>query len=159
MFARGGQTQGVASASSNVAGASNARAENSDDARELPAAAREVLGRGILLDGCCRRIRPFPWNPSDDPPPPLSEAFQAVESPDRRVAKRSRPPRARRSRPSERWSNAFYAAKLEFAKEFSEATAGIRGGVYFSRGRLLRRAEQITEKWKENKESKESDSG
>ena len=36
MLARGGQTTGVDSASSDVAGASNARAENSDDTREPP---------------------------------------------------------------------------------------------------------------------------
>ena len=101
MLARGGQTKGVASASSDVAGASNARAENSDDAREPPAAARGFSDQALLLDGCCHRIRPYPWNPSYDPPPP-SEALQAVESSDRRPSsRRSRSPRARRSRPSE----------------------------------------------------------
>ena len=56
------------------------------------------------------------------------------------------------------WSNALYEAKREFMKEFYEATAGIRRGAYFSRGRWLRRAEQIMEQWKENKEGDESDS-
>ena len=158
MLARGGQTKGVDSASSDVAGASNARAENSDDARELPAAARGFSDQALLLYGCCHRIRPYPWNPSYAPPPP-SEALQAVESSDRRPSsRRSRSPRARRSRPSEMWSNALYEAKREFMKEFYEATAGIRRGAYFSRGRWLRRAEQIMEQWKENKESEESDS-
>jgi len=55
------------------------------------------------------------------------------------------------------WSNALYEATREFMRESTRA-AGIRGGVYFSRDRWLRRAEQIMEQWKENKESEESDS-
>ena len=142
MLARGGQTKGVASASSDVAGASNARAENSADAREPPAAARRFSDQ----------------SPSYAPPHP-SEALQADGSSDRGPSsRRSRSPRARRSCPSEMWSNALYEAKREFMKEFYEATAGIRRGAYFPRGRWLRRAKQIMEQWMENKESEESDS-
>ncbi|MDA8584113.1 hypothetical protein N9L68_07750 [bacterium] len=114
MIARGGQTKGVASASSDVSGASNARAVNSDDDRGPPAAARGFSDQALVLDGCCHRIRPYPWNPSYAPPPP-SEALQAVGSSySRPSSSRSRSPRSRRSRTSEMWSNALYEATREF---------------------------------------------
>ena len=91
-----------------------------------------------------------------EPPPPPEAPLEAAESSDRRAASRSRSPKAPRGVLTGIWIDALYGAPQELAENSIEAALGIRDGFYVSQGRLLRRADQIMEAWKENKEARRS---
>ena len=166
MSARGGDTQGVASASSDVAGASDARAAGfgfddiSKEFQEFHALLR--IGKEPQ-DPRHRQAGPSRSSDARSPsyaphPSPPEAPLEAAESSDRHAASRSRSPRAPPRRgPNQMWLNALYAAQRELLRQMWSDVA------IQSQGRLLRRAQQIMEQWKENKEhkfmeSKKSDS-
>ena len=103
-----------------------------------------------------RQGRPAEKDAVLEPPPPPEAPLEAAESSDRRAASRSRSPRAPRGVLTGIWLDALYGAQQEFAENSIEAALGIRDGLYVSQGRLLRRAQQIMEAWKENKEARRS---
>ncbi|MDA8584115.1 hypothetical protein N9L68_07760 [bacterium] len=109
----------------------------------------------VALDSA-RQGRPAEKGAVLEPPPPPEAPLEVAGSSDRRAASRSRSPRAPRGVLTGILLDALYAAQQEFAEDFVEATSGIRDGFYVSRGRLLRRAEQIMEAWMENKEARRS---
>ena len=170
MSARGGDTQGVASASSDVAGASDARAEGFNDLGPvaLPRIGREEREevdlrealewhlrhpRMILSpaerDAIYWQGRPAEEDAAVGPPPkdPV-EARGAAESSDRRAASRSRSPRAPRRRgPSQMWLDALCEAQLELAEE----------GIH-PRNRVHPRAREIMARWRKSMESEDSSS-
>ena len=163
MSARGGHTQGVASASSDVAGASDARAEGFN---ELGPVALPRIGKEERFSPPCPRHRqagrragppqylskPFHCGCCVGtcelcdptlyalPPPPPPEALEAAASSDRRAASRSRSPRAPRGRgPSQMWLDALYAAQRKFARENIQP-----------RGKVRQCAKYVMKQWRED---------
>ena len=103
-----------------------------------------------------RQGRPAEKDAALEPSPPPEAPLEAAESPDRRAASRSRSPRAPRGVLTGVWLDALCGAQQALAHKSIEAALGIRDGFYVSQGRLLRRAEQIMEAWKENKEARKN---
>ena len=164
MSARGGDTQGVASASSNVAGVSDARAAGfgfDDVSKEFQEFYALLRNGKEPQDPRHRQAGPSRSSDARSPsyaphPSPPEAPLEAAGSSDRHAASRSRSPRAPRGVATGIWFDALYAAQQKLAEKSIEAALGIRDGFYASQSRLLRRAEQIMETWKENKEARRS---
>ena len=148
MSARGGHSQGVASASS-------MQTLNKGLGKGTPPCKGQGESPGIYTEAP-REARRQMRESNMRHPISVMEAIPVEALKDRRVASRSRSPRAPRGVLTGIWLDALYGAQQEFAENSIDAALCIRDGFYVSQGRLLRRAEQIMEAWKENKEARRS---